>query len=1341
MTVREIGRRWLSRSVGVIRSHRTRRWGLGILIALVIYAGFGFFALPAILRHVLTGTVAKSLNRPVSVGEIKFNPFSLRLDADRLHVADRDGASAFVDIGHFDVEVSWNSLWHLAPVVEEITIERPAITIVRTAPHTFNFSDLIPPPAPAPAHPSKPFRFAVSNIRLSDGNVNFDDRVLAERHSIARMNLNVPFIANLPADVKIYVKPFIAMVVDGSPLRIVGTARPFNTEPESELVLNLRALEISSYLGYAPRKLPIKMPNGALSAFLLIHFVQSLQGPQIRIGGAVRLDQIEVRDAGGAPLVGLRQLQVKLDNVEPLQSYIHLGAIKIDGVDAHLTLNSDGTTNLTQIAASAAASGPVPPPAAADAQITVPPPASNGVPVPSRGVPAGAATVPQASPAPPAMIALATVAASVSATPAMSATPVATASPAASPAASAAAAVTIAPALTEAAPTTSAVPATAPAGKAPLDLRIVSIDLADSAVHLTDNQLPTPVTTALQAITAHVDNFHLGAGPAIPYSFGATLSGGGAIAAKGALDLAGATAATDLALTQIEIPALQGFAQSVLAAKITAGKLNAAASLRAAFAPGKFNLHAEPASASLDGFEIEPLGRGQNPIKWTTIGAKLASADLATRQAVVDQLRSDGISVEVVRDRHGKLNLESLIKRPAGPAIAAPQGRTAVRRLAHGAHPSRTVARRRRAERAVATAESTAGAPQWRYQIGAIALEKTAITLLDETGRRPLRATIAPLDVNLKNVTSDFAKPFGVAVDATVNRRGTLKVTGDAAIMPLKANLRVATRRFDLTPANELIADRMNATIASALLTSNGAVRIAETRHAMRVGYRGDVTLGDVRMLDKLTNDLFTRWRALSFDRIDFALGEGKPRVHVGGIALSEFYARVILNADGHLNVSDIMANPKQAPTSLTRAEPAAAATPAPAPSPAPEAAATPAPIPADIRLGGIVLQSGEVNYTDNFIRPNYRADLTGMTGKIGEFGTNSTAPADVALNAMVNGAAPVAISGSVNPLAPMAFVDIKAKADGIELPDLSAYSAKYTGYPITKGALTVDVHYLLDHQNLSAQNHIVIDQLTFGDKVPQPSVLNLPVRLAVAILKDPQGRIDLNIPVSGSLNDPQFSLGSVIWHALANLVMKAITSPFRLLAAALPGGGGGEGLSYVAFKPGFARLAESDQKKLDQVAAALKQRASLRLEITGDVDPALDTPGLREAKLDYLIRQRKADDMGEEHVDLDTLPMTTGEYDKYLKQVYKAADMPKPRDFLGMAKSLPPEEMKKLLIAHMKVTEADLPKLGHARAAAVRTYLATRIDPARLLVAAPKIGAGKNAEGAPPTRADLALQ
>jgi outer membrane protein OmpA-like peptidoglycan-associated protein len=384
-----------------------------------------------------------------------------------------------------------------------------------------------------------------------------------------------------------------------------------------------------------------------------------------------------------------------------------------------------------------------------------------------------------------------------------------------------------------------------------------------------------------------------------------------------------------------------------------------------------------------------------------------------------------------------------------------------------------------------------------------------------------------------------------------------------------------------------------------------------------------------------------------------------------------------------------------------------------------------------------MTLQGGHVNFTDNFIKPNYTADLTDIAGTVGPFGTHATAPAAVALEGQLNGSAPIVIHGAVNPLAPTAFVDLKAKADGVELTGLTPYSAKYTGYPIVKGSLTVDVHYRLDQGQLTADNHLFIDQFTFGDRVDSRDATTLPVRLAVALLKNARGEIAVDVPVTGSLSDPQFSLSGVILDAFVNLIGKAVTSPFRLIAAAF---GTEEDLHYIAFAPGLATLTPDSQSKLVTIAQALQDRPALRLDISGRIDPQVDREGLREARLMSLIRMQKIKEIGGRE-DPDRVQLTPEEYDTYLTRVYKAATFPKPRNWLGLDKSLPPDEMKQLLLTHMEVTDQDLQDLADGRAHAVRQWLSGQVDPGRLFVVAPTLKTEGIKDQGKTTRVDLSLK
>ena len=1224
-----------ARAVTFARSRRARRIAIGAAIVVVLLGLATYVAVPMILHDVLVGTVARQLKRPVSVGRIRFNLYRLRLDIDQLHIGEVDGKESFVDLGHLHVRVSWTSLFRRAPVVKEVSLTQPSIHVVREAEQRFNFSDLLEAKAPAPPpkeKPSgKPMRFAVSNIRIIDGAIHFDDHVLGEQHRIEHIQLGVPFIANLPADVDIYVQPLLEMLIDGSPLRVVGLAKPFANPPESVVDVRLHRLDLQRYLAYAPKRIAIKIPSGTLSSDVQVRFVNATAvgaHPHISVNGAVALDQLAVHDGADAPLVELKHAVVKLTDVEPLENAIALGKIWIDGLVTHVTLNADGSNNFASVMGS---------------------------------------------------------------TPAPSAAP------------------TIAAPLMQAAQTP-------PAPEKQMNAMAVSLDafqMANSSVKLIDNRNPTPNAVSLDDIHAGLQNFRLNGQTPAPFDFGAKLASGGTIALKGALDLTQSQATTDVTIDQIDLPGLQGFAQPTFVGTIASGKLDVHANVQAHFGPAPFNVHVEPANVSISDLKVDDP-KHETPIQWKTFAVVLGQFDLASHQAVVNEVRADGINLFVRRGRRGELSLTSLVK---SSAPAPKQGH-----------------RPKEAKRAPSK-EAAPQSPAWKYSVASIALDNTVAHMIDESTPRHADVNVAPLSIHLKNVSEDLAKPIAVDIAGTLNHKGTFEVEGTAAPVPLKADLKIATARLSLAPFDPYAASKLNTTITSAALTMKGALGLDNSHKDFRVSYRGDVGLSDVMVLDKATGDPFIQWTKLNISRINVKSGGGPVYAHIGAVAMDYFYARVILRKDGSLNLKDVVAKEKAPPTSLTRNVQAAPETEETSTRPA-----TPEPQ-MDLEVGKIAVEHGHLNYSDYFVQPNYSADLTEITGKIGKFGSATTEPANVALDGLVNGTSPIDISGAMNPLAPKASLDITAKADGIELTGLTPYSNTYAGYPITKGTLTLNVHYLLKDQNLTAENHILLDQLTFGEPLEGAKASKIPLRLAIALLKDRNGKIDLNIPVSGSLSDPKFSVTDVLLGALKNIIIKAATAPFNLIASAIPGfhGGGGEQAAYVEFAPGFATLTPDAHKALDTYASALEQRPSLRLSIAGRVDPTVDRDGLREAKLLDQMKTEKMKAKG--GGDIDGIELTASEKDKYLARVYKQAKFDKPANFLGLDKSIPPDQMKKLIFAHTDVSDADLHRLADARAAAVRKYISTKVDPGRLFIAAPKLNAEGLGDKGKTTRADLSFE
>ncbi|HEY2106272.1 MAG TPA: DUF748 domain-containing protein, partial [Candidatus Binataceae bacterium] len=640
--------------------------------------------------------------------------------------------------------------------------------------------------------------------------------------------------------------------------------------------------------------------------------------------------------------------------------------------------------------------------------------------------------------------------------------------------------------------------------------------------------------------------------------------------------------------------------------------------------------------------------------------------------------------------------------------------------------------------------QATAEAQPWRYRIGSVAIENADATLEDDVPAQPVTLRLVPLNVHLKDVSSDFAKPIGVQVDLTQAPQGILKIDGTVVLTPLKTDLHLGAKRIDVAPMDNYMGSELNVRLTRGVMSLKGYLQLAAAEGKFHGSYRGDATLGNLRLLDKVSKEKFLKWNSLNASGIDAVFGASPPKVQVGAIALSDFYTRLILNSNGKLNLRDVVGNPKSAPVSVTHAQPARStrqeAAPANVAAP-PHSAAAGGPERAEVKIGRIILQGGHINFADNFIKPHYTADLTDIGGKIGGFGTRSTQPAEVQLQGQVNSSAPIDITGALNPLAPQAFVDLKAKADGINLPNLTPYSTKYTGYPITRGTATIDVHYHLEHDQLSADNHIFIDQLTFGDRVQSPNAVNLPIALAVSLLKNSRGEIDVTVPISGSLSDPQFSIGAEIFKALSNLILKVVASPFTLLASAA--GGSNQRLDHVEFAPGLAALTPEGKKRLDILAKGLQDRPGMRLSIAGRVEPKVDRPGLRDAKVEQRVKAQKVKELRDkgEIVDVDSVVVAPDEYDKYLEMAYKKAKFDKPRNFLGLNKSLPPDEIKKLMQTNTAVTDGDLKELAGARALAVRRYLGKQVDPVRMAVTAPKLDAEGGNDKGKITGVDLSIK
>ena len=340
---------------------------------------------------------------------------------------------------------------------------------------------------------------------------------------------------------------------------------------------------------------------------------------------------------------------------------------------------------------------------------------------------------------------------------------------------------------------------------------------------------------------------------------------------------------------------------------------------------------------------------------------------------------------------------------------------------------------------------------------------------------------------------------------------------------------------------------------------------------------------------------------------------------------------------------------------------------------------------------------------------------------------------ADVLLRGKLEGYAPLEITGKINPLQKDLYIDLQAVFKGMDLSPVTPYSGKYLGYEIAKGKLSFDLKYHIDRRKLDSQNVIFIDQLNLGEKVDSPDATKLPVSLAVSLLKDRNGQIKLDIPVAGTLDDPQFSVWRIVIKVLLNLLAKAATAPFALLGSLF---GGGEELSYIEFDYGKAVLGEENLKKVGVLDKALADRPALKIDLAGYVDAERDREALRDMIFQRKIKAQKLSELarsGKGEIKPDDIVISNAEYETYLTKAYKAEKFPKPRNFIGIPKKLPVAEMEKLIQTHIEIKDDDLRLLANQRATAARDAILAAGD-----VAADRIFIVETKYLAPPVKEKL---
>lgn len=1197
---------------------RRAAWAFGGLLA---FWALAWLAVPPLVKGQAEKAASQKLGRAVTIGAVEFRPWTLELTVRDLAVAMADGSRPQLSIRRIHLDGELQSLLRLAPVVDEVLVEEPALRLTHLGGGRYDIDDILArvvPPAGEPASDAP--RFALYNLLLTGGRADFTDKAVNRTHELRALGASLPFLSNLASQREVKVQPRLAFELNGSRFDSAAEGTPFAQTRHTEARIRLAGLDLTPYLGYIPASVPVRLRSAVLDADLHVSFEQAPRVAVIVKGTAGARD-VKLAGPDGKDLLAFERLGLVLEDVRPLEKSARIASAELTAPILAAARDAAGRLNLDV----AGAAGTDAAPATAAASIT---------------------------------------------------------------------------------PTT----ATPAAG---WKLALAKASLRSGTVNWADATTRPAAALAVTALSLDAAGFEW------PFARPAEFSGAAALG-KGSVTFAGF--ATDRAGT--------------VTAAVSGLPLETAGAYAAAFL--------EPA--------LSGLLDAQAALAWSGDALAVDVKQAALHKVLLGSARQPAASVQKLEVAGARVDMAAA--RLTVERVAVTQPKVAVERGEDG----RWMFEKWLRASPAAGKDRPPASAAWDVVLDDVSIAGGSAAFMDRSQGKPVAFEVSGLQAQVKKFAPLATgrrelSPLTLSakMSAGSTQPGSLSFRGALGLSPVAAQGRVEALHVPLHAFEPYFAGALNMELLRADGSFRGAVRFQDAGQGPAVRVSGDAALEDFRANSVPVRGSATQaaalpvseellsWKALGLRGVEFAMAPGSATsVSVRETALSDFFARVVINESGRINLQDIVKASVPAGVSSSIAATSTVAAPAPAAKPpAPDGGPV-------IAFGPVSLVNGRVLFSDRFIRPNYSADLSELTGRLSAFSSASPAGtpqlADLELRGRAEGTASLEVLGKLNPLAKPLALDIKGRVRDLELPPLSPYTIKYAGHGIQRGKLSMDVAYVVrpDGQ-LTASNRLVLNQLSFGDKV-DGAPNSLPVKLAVALLADRNGVIDIDLPISGSLNDPQFSLVPIVFKVIGNLIVKAVTAPFSLLAGAF--GGGGEELGAVAFEPGSAALRPAGRQSLDKVAKALTERPSLRMTVAGTADLQTEREAFRRERLRSLVqaeKRRVAVLAGQTAT--AAVSVSEAEYPALLKEVYRRADMPKPRNFIGLAKDLPAAEMEALLLAGIPASDDAMRELALQRAVAVRDYLASRDLPAeRLFLGAARVSSHP-AGWSPRAELNLAMQ
>lgn len=697
--------------------------------------------------------------------------------------------------------------------------------------------------------------------------------------------------------------------------------------------------------------------------------------------------------------------------------------------------------------------------------------------------------------------------------------------------------------------------------------------------------------------------------------------------------------------------------------------------------------------ASVDGLDIAVLDvtlqRDDETTAFLSVPAVRASGGTLRwpqSTARVERLLVEGVSLSANRSPDGIVNLQNLLVATEGVDEATATGAT----LEDG------------------------DVSSWSVELGELAVTDLAASFTDSAIREPGTLRIADLDLTVREISNaDRAQsPFELAI--SIASGGRIRGSGDVVVLPEPAlDGTFSVDALDLSAAQPYFSDMARVTLDGGALSAEGT---ATSNAEQPIQVAGSLSVQGLEVSDADQGERLIGWENLGVDM--FTFDQAARTLEISEVALQSPYARLFIDAGGNTNFQELVVSSEPEEGAATEA----------APDPQPERDVDGGGGAYTVSLGRLRIEDGASDFTDLSLPLPFATNMSALNGELSALVTSSAEPAQLVLEGQIEEFGLAQIEGSIHPQGPGEFLDIQMLFRNVAMPDLSPYTAQFAGRTIDDGSLELNLHYAIEAGGLAGENDIVISDLALGERVEHPDAMDLPLDLAVALLTGPDGRIDLDLPVRGDLNDPQFRISSLVMTAFGNLITGLVTSPFRLLGRLI--GVESENFDRIEFEPGDAELTPPEREKLIQLADALMQRPNLGLIVPGVVAAEADTAAVKIDRVDARIDAGIEAAIGEFGAEVTLLARRR----QILESLYAQTISGQPLEEL-QAEFMQPQDptipesppmldeaaylaaLREQLIEVEPVSEADLDALASARAEAIRAALTTdgAVAPSRI--------------------------